>query len=203
LLKFTSVQLKERLDRAKESELSSILKTLGVSSVEDAKKLLKDGQDALRARMSEQEKLQADLAAAQQATQEAADRATKAETAATQARLEASALSLMAGKFANPKAALKLLELTSVDLADPKFPGLPEAVEKLAKDEPWTLLTNHKTGKPLVPNLGPTNPETTGKPAITDAERHQRYFGGGVKNSSFFQGGGVKVSGGSQKIGGA
>lgn len=200
-LRLTSAQLKERLDRAKESELSSVLKTLGVANLDDAKKALKEGQDALRARMSEQEKLQTDLAAAQQTAQDAVTRATQAETARTQALLHAEALSLMSGKFANPKAALKLLEMNEVDLTDPKFPGLSEAVEKLAKDEPWTLLTTKQNGKPLAPHIGPTNPANTGTGGRTDDERRKQYFGGGVR-SSFFEGGGVKPSGSANKIGG-
>lgn len=203
-IKMSPAALKERLERAENSAQATLAKTLGYESVEAMKASVKDGQKALREKLTEQERIKADLDAAQKLTTEANERATRAETQATQARLEAEALSLMAGKFANPRAALKLMDLTSVTLTDPKFPGLSEAVEKLAKDEPWTLAPTTPAGKkPMVPNLGPTNPESNGKPAKTDEDRRKRYFGGGVQNSGFFQGGGIKTDQGKgQRIGG-
>lgn len=201
---FTPTALKERLDRAEKSAQMTLAKSLGFETVEAMQKAVEEGQKAVREKMSEKERAEADLATARKEAAEAREGETKAKHEATQARLEAEALSLMAGKFANPKAALKLVDLTGVTLTDPKFPGLPEAIEKLAKDEPWTLMqTNSSAKKPLAPNIGATNPTNDGKPQTTDAERHQKYFGGGVRNSGFFQGGGVRVSSGKgQRIGG-
>lgn len=203
-IKMSPAALKERLERAEKSAQATLAKALGYDSVEAMQAAVPEGQKALREKLTEQERIQADLAAAQKLTTEANERATRAEQQATQARLEAEALSLMAGKFANPRAALKLMDLTSVTLTDPKFPGLAAAIEKLAQDEPWTLLQTTTTGKkPMVPNLGPTNPESNGKPAKTDEDRRKRYFGGGVQDSGFFQGGGIKTGPGkSQRIGG-
>ncbi|HNB50339.1 MAG TPA: hypothetical protein PK530_00270 [Anaerolineales bacterium] len=196
-IKLSSAALKERLERAEKSAKAELLKAMGFESLAAAQKAVEEGKQLQREKMSEQERLQADLTAL-------TDRATKAEQAAQQARLEAEALGLMAGKFANPRAALKLVDLTGVNLAD-GFTGLAEAINKLAETEPWTLAPQTQTPngkKPTVPNLGPTNPETPTRPTKTDAERMQKFFGGGVKNSGFFEGGGVKITGGSPRIGG-
>lgn len=201
-IKLTPTAFKERLDRAEKSAQSALAKSLGFETVEAMQTAVAEGQKALREKMSEQERIQADLEKANKEKQEANERAIKAETSATQARLQAEALALMAGKFANPKAALKLVDLSAINLADPKFPGLAEAIEKLASDEPWTLIQNGN--KRTVPNLGPTNPQNSGKPPEkTDDDRRRQYFGGGVGETGFFRGGGVVgTSGNAQRIGG-
>ena len=201
-IKFTPAALKERLDRAQNSAKADMAKALGFESVDTLQKAVKEGQKALRDKMSEQERIQADIAAAQQATQAANARAEIAEQAATQARLEAASLGLMAGKFADPKLAFRLLDMEHVDLADPQFKGLDAAINALAAAAPWTLLTNNQHGRnPLAPPIGPTNPDQTISAGKTDAERRQQYFGGGVKDNTFFKGGGVRIqSGPSQPI---
>src|SRR3972149_6277042 len=161
-IKFTPAALKERLDRAQNSATAEMVKALGFESVETQHKAVKEGQKALRDKMSEQERIQADIAAAQQATQAANARAEIAEQAATQARLEAASLGLMGGKFAAPKLAFRLLDMEHVELADPQFKGLDAAINALAAAAPWRLLPNnqHRT-TPLPPPTSPRNPNQT------------------------------------------
>jgi hypothetical protein len=194
-IKLTSAQLSERLDRAKGSERTTLLKSLGFENLEAAQAAIKAGQEALQAKMSAEEKQAALLKAAQDRATELEKQAQQATQQASQALMQSEAMGLMAGRFASPKAAFKLLDLSGVERqSDGTFKGLSEAVEKLAKDEPWTLAaqTTTKT-KVAAPPIGPTNPEGgDGKQTETDDDRRKRYFGAGAGSGGFFGGGGVK-----------
>lgn len=204
-IRFTPSALKERLDRAQNTAKAELAKSLGFETVEAMQTAVEEGQKAIREKMTEQERIQADLVAEREKTQVATARAEQLAQEATQAKLEAAALGLMAGKFADPKLALRLVNMKDVDLTDPTFKGLETAINQLAETAPWTLIQNAGNGqrRTLAPPLGSTNPETSGKKAgKTDDELRQKYFGGGVKESSFFKGGGVVGGSPNQRIGG-
>ena len=95
----------------------------------------------------------------------------------------------MAGRFANPKAAIKLLDLTGVKIQDGAVTGLAEAVEKLATAEPWTLAQPaRKSPQPFT-----TNPPEGGDPAKESYEEKRQRFFGGAGAGDFFKGGGVRI----------
>lgn len=94
LLKLSTAQLAERLDRAKNSAVSELLKTLGFEKAEDLKTLVDQAKQAQEASKTELEKAQtaatkakADLEAAQQQNKdlEAARLADKLDSAITEA----------------------------------------------------------------------------------------------------------------------
>ena len=194
-LQLTSAQLAERLDRARGAERTALLKTLGYDSVEALQTAILEGQRAREAQMTEQEHQTQSLQAAQQRAQELEQQAQTAQRQAQQATIRAEAIALMAGRFANPQQAFRLLDMSAVKVGDDgKVGGLKEAVEQLATTDPWTLAQPGK--KQVAPPIGPTNPEGNGERKETDAEKRSRFFGDFAGGSGFFQPreGGVRVN---------
>jgi len=190
-IKLTPAQLSERLERAR----ASLLKQFGFEDPETLKKALQDGKTALDAQKTDAERQAETLKQMQTRAQELEAQATQLTAQAEQAALQVEALGLMSGRFANPKAALKLLNLEGIKKAENgSYTGLKEAIEKLATEEPWTLAK--PASKPVAPPIGITNPEGDGKRIVTDEERRQRYFGGYGAGQEFFtpkpQGPGIK-----------
>lgn len=190
-IKLNSVQLKERLDRAQTAAQEKLIKELGFASAKEIKAAITAGKTALDAQKTEAEKQAELLKQLQERGEDLERRAKEADDRAQAALMQSEALSLMAGRFANPKAAMKLLDMTDVNLQDGVITGLKEAVEKLAEAEPWTLAQQRRTpNSPLT-----ANPKNDGDPAKeTDAEKRSRYFGNIGGGADFFKGGGVKVT---------
>lgn len=191
-IRLTTTQLSERLERAKGSAKLELAKTLGFDSLEAMQSAIKAGQDAVKDKMSEAERTAAALKAAQDAAAEARTQLEAATKAANAEKIRSAAVELMAGKFAKPGSAFKLLDLAGVEVqADGTVKGLKDAVDRLAQDEPWTLAV--AAPPKLAPKTGPTNPENGGAPSgETDDDRRQRYFGTGPGAGGFFRGSGVK-----------
>lgn len=185
-------QLNERLERARGAERAALLKELGVENLEDLQAAVKELAELKKQAMTEAERQAAELKAAQEkAARLEADVSVK-EAARQAALIRSEAMVLMAGKFANPGTAFRLLDLASVKVSDDgSVEGLQAAVEKLGKDEPWTL-ARPGAGKSAT-SIGPTNAEA-GAGKEGEAERRARYFGT-QRGGGFFEGGGLKNQG--------
>ena len=181
-IKLSPAQLSERLERAR----LATLKQFGFEDPEALKKALAAGQAALDAQKTDAERQAEAIKLAQERTKVLEAQASQLAAQAEQSALQVEALGMMAGRFANPKAALKLLELGGVKKAENgSYTGLKEAIEKLATDEPWTLAM--PAAKPVAPPIGRTNPEGDGKKVTTDEERRDRYFGSFGAGGEFFR----------------
>lgn len=181
----------ERLGRAKSSGEKTVLEALGFDSLEAAKQSVAKGTEAIKAQMTDQEKRDAELVEAKRIADTEKAAREQSEQRALQAETKAAALGLM-GQFANPVQAYRLLNLSGVKRQDDgTFKGLKEAVEQLAKDEPWTLAAA-KGGK-KAPPIGATDPDDKDSKTRSESEdaKRARYFGGGVGQSPFFEGGRV------------
>lgn len=188
----TSAQLADRLSRARNTERVELAKSLGFDTVEALQTAVKAGEDARKAQMSEQERQAAALKEAQERATTLQAQLAKADADRTQTVIRAQAIEIMAGKFAKPGTAFKLLDLSGVKLeSDGTVSGLNEAVDKLAKDEPWTLAATTSTSKTEVTPRTITDPQGDGTPKENDDDKRRRYFGGGA-SGDFFKGGGVK-----------
>lgn len=189
-VKFTQADLDRiagdaRKDGSK-SAVAKALKDLGFESLEAAKAALAEADKLKRAQMSDTERLTAEKAEAERKATEALQSAQQAQERANKALIESEIISLASGRFANPRAVIKLVDASKLTLGeDGTVAGVAEQLDELAKNEPWTLLP-----KGASPNsIGRTNPPGT-PPARTDADRKQEYFGGG--RASIFKGGGVQ-----------
>lgn len=175
---------------AKDAARAELLKELGVADADAAKAAIKLAADeALRAeqarlaQMSETERMKAAMLDADKKVAEAEALRARAEDARGAALLQAEVVSKASGRFANPKAAAKLADLSGVKLDGDKFVGVDEALEALAQAEPWTLLTN--APKPA-PAVGPTNGKTTPKGGgASEDEMRATFFGGGKRQGVF------------------
>jgi hypothetical protein len=171
-----------------------VLKELGFDSREALQKALEEGKTALDARKTAEEKQAETLKQAQERAQALEAQAKQAVTQAEQASLALEAIGQMAGRFANPRAAMKLLDLSNVKRGDDgSYTGLKEAIEKLATDEPWTLAQPQQAKRPVAPAIGATNPEGDQSKATSDADRRARYFGNLGGGQDFFAGGGLSI----------
>lgn len=116
--------------------------------------------------------------------QEAENRATQAEQQAQQQQISNAVLAGLTEFKTGDKnlgfrqdairAALRLVDLSEIEIDGNEVTGVEEAIKSLAKDHPF-LLQQSKTTTPT----SPTNPARTEPQGTTDAERRQRYFGGG------------------------
>lgn len=168
----------------KSAERAALLKELGVTDLEAAQKLLKDADELRKSQMTETERLKTDKEAAEKAAADARAVAERATAEAQAALLRAAVVSRASGRFANPEAAFKLVDLSKVQAKDGQFEGIDEALNALAEKEPWTLTPKG----PAATKLGATN--SGGKPATrTDEDRRAEYFGGGRKKVFFEEGG--------------
>lgn len=180
-IRLTPAQLADRLDRARQATL----KQFGFDDSEALKKALKDGKAALDAKKTETERQAEALQQAQDQAQALEAQIVQLQAQAEQAALQVEGLGLMSGRFANPKAAMKLVDLAGVKRnEDGTFTGLKEAIDQLATNEPWTLIQPIK--KPVAPQIGSTNPDGDGKKLTSDEERRSRYFGTFGPSKDFF-----------------
>lgn len=166
---------------------TELLKELGFETPEAAKTAIEEANKLKKDQMTETERLKAEKAEAEKRATDTAAALAKAETERQAALLEAEIVSKASGKFANPKAVAKLLDLSKVKFENGQFTGVDEALTELGTKEPWTLVSKEKPAT----NLGPTNPKT-GAQGRTDEQRRAEYFGGG-DNAGFFKGGGVQI----------
>lgn len=168
----------------RKSAEGDLLKQLGVKTLDEAKAALDAAAKLRQSQMTEAERLE-------QARQDAEARAAQAEQARQDAearalatRIESEIIANAAGRFANPSAVVRLIDRSAIAVEGDTVTGVAEALEKLAKSDPWTLLPEGKR----IPAIGRTN--SGGKPqARTDADRKRDYFGQG--GPGFFKGGGV------------
>lgn len=183
--KFTQADLDrhaaERAKHAKSAERAALLKELGVEDLEAARAALKAAEDARQAQLSETERLQAAKVAAEKL---AADARAEAEQSKAQAELalkRAAVIAAGAGRFAKPEAIVKLLDLGALKVAeDGSVTGVTEALEKLAADEPWTLIpAGSGQQTPQRGSVGRTNPPAKAGAGRSDDELRAKYFGGG------------------------
>lgn len=181
-IKLTSAQLADRLERAKNTERDKLLKELGYDSPDALKQFIEAGRKALDAQKSDEERQAEALRQLQEQNAAFEAKARAAEDKANLALMQAEALSLMAGRFANPKAAFRLLDMTNVKIEDGNIIGMEAAVEALAEAEPWVLLTQRKAPQNLT-----TNPKTESE-VVKEAEdeKRKRYFGS-TGSSDFFK----------------
>jgi hypothetical protein len=190
-ISMTSEQLSERLERAGRSAVNGLWKELGFESMDAFKAALKPSSQP-PAKTEPPADNSEELKKAKDQLTQAEQRALTAESARLNSEKKSEALSLMAGRFIDPRAAIKLLDLNAIKQdAEGKFTGLAEAIAQLEKDAPWALV-QAGTKRPGMPPIGATNPPG-GKPVgETDAEKHDRYFGGKTGNG-FFTGGKVTL----------
>ncbi len=184
----TPAQLAERLDRAKGAERTTLAKSLGFDTVEAMQQAFEAGKKALDAQKTDAERQAEALRQATERMQALEAAAQQAQEAQQQAQIQAAAFEKMAGKFHDPKAAFKLLDLGEIALKDGNVQGLDEAIEAMSKQYPWTLVSSKEK---IAPKIGATNPDSQAAPKESDADRRARYFGGGG-NTGFFRGSGVK-----------
>lgn len=147
----------------------------------DLKTKAKKFDEAEREKLDEVERLKLEK-------QEAEDRAAQAEQAAQQQQISNAVLAGLT-EFKTDKnlgfrqdairAALRLVDLSEIEVDGNEVTGVEEAVKALAQDHPF-LLQQSKATTPT----SPTNPARTEPQGTTDEERRLRYFGGG--GSSFF-----------------
>lgn len=191
-IEMTSAQLADRLSRARNTERADLAKSLGFDTVEALQTAVKAGEEARKAQMSEQERQAAVLKEAQERATTLQAQLAQADAARTETVIRAQAIEIMAGKFTKPGTAFKLLDLSGVKLeSDGTVSGLTEAVDKLAKDEPWTLSATPGTSKQEVTPRTIADPQGDGTPKENEDEKRRRYFGVGI-GGDFFKGGGVK-----------
>lgn len=187
--KFTQAEVDriaaDRAKHAKSAERAALLKELGVENVEAAKTTLQAAEEARRAQLSETERLKLESAENARKASEAEAARVKAVSERQAALLEAEVVSKASGKFADPKAAVKLADLTGVTFEDGKFSGVDEALEKLAQTSPWALVKEGTA--PAHPTIGATNPKKPAKDgkANTDEEMLDTFFGAGGRRTVF------------------
>jgi len=174
---------KEGRDKAREA----LLKELGVEDFDKAKAALEEAKNLKKAQMTEAERIAAEKSDLEKRLADSESAKQRAEEERKSALLQAEIVSKAAGIFANPKAIVKLIDLSGVKFEDGQFTGIDEVLTKLAEAEPWTLAP--KAGA-LGTKLGATNPDSKPK-ARTDTDRKADYFGGA--SSTFFEGGGVEI----------
>lgn len=185
----TPAQLSDRLERARGAERAALVKSLGFDSLEALQDAIRAGTQALEAQKTEAERQAEALRQATERLQQLETVAQNAQAERERLLIRSAAVEKMAGRFIDPGAAYRLLDLSRVVVDGEKVNGLDDAIEALAKQYPWTLVSARKE---IAPRIGATNPD--GTPVQTkesDAEKRARYFGGGG-NSGFFSGGGVK-----------
>jgi hypothetical protein len=175
---------------AKDAARAELLKELGVPDAEAAKAAIKLAADeaqraeqARLAQMSETERMKAAMLDADKKVSEAEASRARAEEERVEALMLAEVVSKASGRFANPKAAAKLADLSGVKLEGEKFVGVDEALDALAQAEPWTLAAN--APKPA-PAVGPTNGKTPAKGgSASEEEMRATFFGGGKRQGVF------------------
>lgn len=163
---------------------AKLLKELGFESADAAKAAFVEADKIRKAQMTDQERLTQEKADAEKRADDATAAAKLSDQARQQALIESEIVSMASGKFANPKAMVKLVDQSKVKFEDGNIVGVAEELARLETSEPWTLLP--KAGSPQ--SIGRTNPSGT-PPGRTDKDRKQEYFGGG--RATFFKGGGV------------
>jgi len=169
------------------AERAALLQELGVQDVGAVKSALAQAEELKRAQLTESERLKADAADARKAAADAEAARQAAEQARQSALVEAEIIAQAAGRFANPKAVSKLIDRTAVKLDEKgQVVGVAEALETLAKAEPWTLAQAADTNtKAKAPAIGATN----GKPGAGGTAQEvlaSKYFGRG-RGSGFFE----------------
>jgi DNA-directed RNA polymerase beta subunit len=167
---------------ARDAARTQLLKSLGVESEEALQKALKEADDLRKSQMSEQDRIKAEHADMQRKLQDAETQRQQAEAQRQQALIKAEVVAKAAGRFADPNAVVKLLDMGKVKFDGEQVTGVQEALDELAKASPWALLPT----KPVVPTIGPTNPAAPGTPAKTNDDELRQIFYGGPKRSSIF-----------------
>ena len=163
---------------AKSAERAALLKELGVEDLDAVKAAMQAAQEAAKAKMTETERAAAEMAELNKRLQLAEAGKTEAEQARKAALLEAEIVSKASGRFANPRAAAKLADLSKVEFKDGKFSGVDEALTALAEAEPWTLAQAGK-GPVTPPAIGATNGGQGKRGGESDEDNRARFFGGG------------------------
>jgi hypothetical protein len=154
-------QFAERAERGKEAGRAELLKELGITDPEEAKKLLEtarkadeEKKTALEKEQAAREKAEKDAAAAKAAADEVLAKAT---TKLMNAEIKMSASTAVLDKDGKVTRAafraeamddvLLLLNREGIQEKDGTFTGVAEALANLAKTKPW-LLAEPKTEKP-------------------------------------------------------
>lgn len=171
----------------KSAERAALLQELGVKNLDEAKVAIKATEDARLAQLSEAERMKAEIAARDAKLAELQQSTAQANAAALNAQLRAEVVSKASGRFQNAEAVLKLADLSGVKFEDGKFSGLDEALEKVAKDFPFTLTqkTEETPAKKPAPKIGASNAQTGAGKSASDEELRAKYFGGGGRRGLF------------------
>lgn len=176
---------------AKSAERAALLKELGVEDLDQAKQALKAAEEARKAQMTQEERLKTEKAELERRATEAEAARQKAEQERQAALVEAEIVARASGRFANPKAVIRLIDLAKVKVGEGGvIEGVDEALNALAEKEPWTLAQKGAT----VPSLGPANPPRGGGGTAKEDEMRAAFFGGGnVKEVFAPRSGGVRL----------
>ncbi len=134
----------ERAEQAKNATTASMLKDLGVTTLDELKAALKKGRELETASLTEQQKLQ-------KAVEDAQSKAVASEQARLDAEERANNLLLrsevtaqaVAANFVDPSDAWALIDASKLSIdEDGKVKGAKEAVEALAKAKPHLVKGN-------------------------------------------------------------
>lgn len=192
LIKLTQDQLTERLNRKGASAVKTLLQELGVEDAETLKTSLETLKTMQKEKMTAEEQVQAELADTRKQLDALKVQADAATARALQGELQVRAMQAMATlekPFADPAAALRLVELTGV-IKDGAVDAdaLTQAISAAAEKYPWALVA------PKIKTPGGTdNPPATSTGGRTDEERRAIYFQGAGGRNNFFEGGGLVV----------
>lgn len=181
-LKFTSGELKKRLDRAKAAAVSEILSTLGVASPEEAKTFIEGFKQAEESKKTDQEKLQAALDEQKKLNEKlAAERDEALTLAQTTARDASMRDALKAEGVIDADTALLIMQQgdTSEFVSDgkPDTAKIKAAVDTLKKDKAYLFGANtagYKGGSSFKGGTNPNGTEDKAKTALAEMWKAQR-----------------------------
>lgn len=153
---FTQAQLDaiiaERLKRAKESNTQELLQTLGVEDLDTATKAIKEAAAAKQAQMSELEKAQAEVAAANEKAAKVEAEAKAIKATAEEALLRAAVMSA-ATMFNDASDAWLHIDRSRIEVqADGTYKGIDEAIKAVIEAKPYLARQGQQ------PNLGTPTP---------------------------------------------
>lgn len=175
---------KKGRDTGVKNAIDGVLEATGAESLDDLTEIVAEHKDLKLSAMSDKERLEAELAEANLATERAESRESELSSTVEVARLKSAIIGAAAGLFESAEAAYMLLDKSDLTLGDTgTIEGVDEALEALLETYPFLKKGGHTS------IVSSTNPETPKTPVgRTDAQRRDEYFGM-AKTDRFWRGG--------------